>query len=152
MFDELTWNKPLNECWQMYGWPALEANNGFTNAQSLLNAIETVLNIVYLYLAYVAAWPPASLVALVSASMTLSKTILYWAQEYYCGFCSIGHNTTYDLIVYWIIPNGCGVTMDLRLWIVVPAFIIVRIGKDLVQSLNYAAKASANAKLIAKKR
>ncbi|KAG5734216.1 hypothetical protein E4T56_gene2276, partial [Termitomyces sp. T112] len=90
----------------MYGWPALEANNGFTNAQSLLNIIETLLNIMYLYLAHVVAWPPAPLVAFVSASMTLSKTILYWAQEYYCGFCSIGHNTAYDLIIYWIIPNG----------------------------------------------
>lgn len=69
--------------------------------------VETVLNIIYLYLAHVAAWPPASLVALVSASMTLSKTILYWAQEYYCGFCSIGHNTLNDLVIYWIIPNGC---------------------------------------------
>lgn len=107
----------------MYGLPALEANNGFTNAQcecysslctfafwpvpALLNLIETVLNIIYLYLAHVAAWPPASLVGFVSASMTLSKTVLYWAQEYYCGFCSIGHNTVYDLIIYWIIPNGC---------------------------------------------
>ncbi|KAG5728859.1 hypothetical protein E4T56_gene9237, partial [Termitomyces sp. T112] len=55
----------------------------------------------------------------------------------------IGHNTAYDLIIYWIIPNG--------LWIVVPAFILVQVGQDLVQSLSYASEA-ANAKLISKKK
>ncbi|KAG6918812.1 hypothetical protein DXG01_011564 [Tephrocybe rancida] len=129
---------------KMYGIPALEANNGFTNAQSLLNVVETLLNILYLYLAHVVAWPPASLIGFTSASLTLSKTILYWAQEYYCGFCGIGHNTVSDLLIYWIIPNG--------LWIVVPTVIVAQLGKDLTQSLNFAAKASANAKLIAKKK
>jgi len=41
-----------------------------------------------------------------AALMTLSKTILYWAQEYYCGFCEIGHNKLWDLVLLWIIPNG----------------------------------------------
>ncbi|GLB41261.1 hypothetical protein LshimejAT787_0904760 [Lyophyllum shimeji] len=127
----------------VYGLPALQSNNGFTSAQALLNVIETLLNITYLYFAHVAAWPPASLIGFASASMTLSKTILYWAQEYYCGFCGIGHNTASDLVVYWIIPNG--------LWIVVPALVLVRLGKDLAQSINFASRASANAKLIAKR-
>ncbi|KAG5642870.1 hypothetical protein DXG03_002015 [Asterophora parasitica] len=66
--------------------------------------------------------------------MTLAKTVLYWLQEYYCGYCGIGHNSASDLVFYWIIPNG--------LWIVVPAVIVYRLGTDLVQSLNVAAKAS----------
>ncbi|KAG5653809.1 hypothetical protein H0H81_010277 [Sphagnurus paluster] len=70
--------------------------------------------------------------------MTLSKTLLYWFQEYYCGYCAVGHNSVKDLILYWIIPNG--------LWIVVPAFIVVRLGKDIAQSLNVAAKALGAAK------
>ena len=73
---------------------------------ALLNVIETLLNITYVYLAHVAQWPPATLIGLGAAVMTLSKTILYWAQEYYCGFCAVGHNNASDLFFLWIIPNG----------------------------------------------
>lgn len=64
------------------------------------------MNIAYVYLAHVAEWPGATIVGFAAATMTLSKTILYWAQEYYCGYCAIGHNTLSDLIFLWIIPNG----------------------------------------------
>lgn len=74
---------------------------------AFMNIIETLLNLAYLYLAHVSAWPPAIIVGLSAAVMTVSKTWLYWLQEYYCGFCSIGHNSGKDLLVYWIIPNGC---------------------------------------------
>ncbi|KAF4610077.1 hypothetical protein D9613_010469 [Agrocybe pediades] len=114
----------------VYGLPSFNRGDGFTNAQSLLNVIETFLNISYVYLAHVAQWPPATIVGFAAATMTLSKTILYWAQEYYCGFCAIGHNTWSDLFFLWIIPNG--------LWIVVPTFIVIRLGKDLINSLNFA--------------
>ncbi len=73
---------------------------------ALLNIVENFLNIAYLYLAYVVQWPSANLVAFTSANLTLAKTLLYWLQEYYCGWCNIGHNNTQDLIQYWIIPNG----------------------------------------------
>jgi len=73
---------------------------------ALLNVFETLLNITYLYLAHVAQWPPATIIGFGAALMTLSKTILYWAQEYYCGFCAVGHNTASDLFFLWIIPNG----------------------------------------------
>ena len=33
-------------------------------------------------------------------------------------------------------------TLRYRLWIVVPAFIILRLGKDLAKSLDFAARAS----------
>lgn len=114
----------------VYGVQALLDGDGFTNAQSLLNIIENLLNILYLYLAHVVQWPAANLVALTVASMTLSKTILYWAQEYYCGFCAIGHNDAKTIFIYWIIPNG--------LWLLFPSMVIYTLGKDLVSQLTLA--------------
>ena len=123
---------------------------------ALLNVIETLLNIAYLYLAHIAQWPPATIIGFGAALMTLSKTVLYWAQEYYCGFCAIGHNTASDLFFLWIIPNGwvlshnpfvpssmCRLTQSIfSLWIVVPSFVVVQFGKDLAKSLNFAAQQS----------
>ena len=54
--------------------------------------MENFFNIGYLYLAHVAGSPVAPLLGFTSAVMTLSKTVLYWLQEYYCGGCSVGHN------------------------------------------------------------
>ena len=71
-----------------------------------LNIVENFMNIGYLYLAHVAGSPAAPLLGFASAVMTLSKTVLYWLQEYYCGGCAVGHNDLQTLIVYWIIPNG----------------------------------------------
>ncbi|KAG2357639.1 hypothetical protein BDR07DRAFT_1393243 [Suillus spraguei] len=118
----------------VYGTKALEENNGFTNAQSFLNIVETLMNLAYVYLAHVSGWSPAPLIGFAAVTMTLSKTILYWAQEYYCGFCAIGHNTMSDLIVYWIIPNG--------IWIVIPSLIVLRLGKDIATSLHVAERAA----------
>jgi len=119
----------------IYGLSALREGNGFTNAQSMMNVIETLLNITYLYLAHIAQWPPAAIVGFASATMTLAKTALYWLQEYYCGYCAVGHNSFWDLIILWVVPNG--------LWLVVPAFVVFQLGRDLVDSLNFAANASS---------
>ena len=73
-----------------------------------MNIIETLLNITYVYLVHVAKWPPAPIIGFASAAMTLGKTALYWLQEYYCGYCAVGHNTFWDLIFLWVVPNGCG--------------------------------------------
>jgi len=119
----------------IYGIPSLLSGNGFTNAQSLLNIIETLINIAYLYLAHIAQWPAAPMIGFGAALMTLSKTLLYWAQEYYCGFCAVGHNNLWDLVLLWIVPNG--------LWIVVPSFIVLQLGRDLAESLNFAERESS---------
>jgi len=119
----------------VYGLPALERGDGFTNAQSLLNIVENFMNIGYLYLAHVAGSPFATLLGFASVVMTLSKTVLYWAQEYYCGGCAVGQNDWYTLIVYWVIPNG--------LWLVVPSFILHRLGSDIAQSLRVSSKLAA---------
>ncbi|KAL6300317.1 hypothetical protein BKA93DRAFT_819479 [Sparassis latifolia] len=114
----------------VYGVRAWEEHDGFPNAQSLLNIVENLLNITYLYLAHVSGTPVATLVGFASVVMTLSKTLLYWLQEYYCGWCSIGHNNLKDLIVLWVIPNGA--------WIIVPSLILLRLGKDIAESLHAA--------------
>ena len=118
---------PLTIVYQIYGMPSFLSGNGFTNAQctcstycsllfwltlldkipALLNIIETLINIAYLYLAHIAQWPAAPMIGFGAALMTLSKTVLYWAQEYYCGFCAVGHNKVWDLVLLWIVPNGC---------------------------------------------
>lgn len=73
---------------------------------AVLNIIETLMNIAYVYLAHVSQWPGAPLIGFGAALMTVSKTILYWLQEYFCGFCAIGHNTLSDLLLLWVLPNG----------------------------------------------
>jgi len=114
----------------VYGIPSFERKDGFTNAQSTLNVIETIMNVAYLYYAHVGKWAPANLIGFSAAVMTLSKTVLYWLQEYFCSGCAVGHNSLKVLIVYWIIPNG--------LWLLVPSLIIMRLGKDLIRSLTLA--------------
>ncbi|KAK5989860.1 hypothetical protein PT974_08122 [Cladobotryum mycophilum] len=112
--------KLYGEVDHIYGWKAYNAGNGFTAAQGLLNAVETVMYIWYLWIYFtrsktlpstgqkVIAGKPgakATLIGFSAAVMTLSKTVLYWANEYYSGFDNIGHNALIDLIFLWIIPK-----------------------------------------------
>jgi hypothetical protein len=71
-----------------------------------MNLIETALNVCYVYLAHVAKYPAASVIGFASVAMTLSKTMLYWLQEYYCNYCAVGHNDTKTLLLYFVLPNG----------------------------------------------
>ncbi|KAH0826330.1 hypothetical protein J3R83DRAFT_5283 [Lanmaoa asiatica] len=140
----------------VYGIKALEENNGFTNAQckpfivrflyitpliflhtALLNLVETALNLTYVYLAHVSSWSGAPLLGFAAVTMTLSKTVLYWAQEYYCGLCAVGHNAWGDLLLYWVLPNG--------LWLVFPSMIAWRLGGDIINSLSAASQSARRA-------
>lgn len=74
----------------VYGLPAFESNDGFPGAQSFMNLIESALNFVYL-----ACWArgdgaAALVVGFMSVVMTLSKTMLYLAVEYFSGWSHIG--------------------------------------------------------------
>lgn len=71
-----------------------------------MNVIETFMNLGYLYLQHVVGSPSAPLLGLTALVMTLSKTVLYWGQEYFCGGCAIGHNDLQTLLWLWIVPNG----------------------------------------------
>jgi hypothetical protein len=74
----------------IYGQKAYENHNGFTNAQSALNVVEVLLQIWFLRLR---AQPPqegkALLVGYSVSLVTLSKTVLYWLQEYFSGYINI---------------------------------------------------------------
>jgi len=122
----------------IYGVEALKRGDGFTNAQSLMNVIETLLNLYYVYLQHLVGSPSAPLVGLSTAVMTLSKTVLYWAQEYYCGGCAIGHNDWWTLLWFWIIPNG--------LWLLFPTLIIYTLANDLSHTLRFASRLTPSKK------
>ncbi|KAH8793001.1 hypothetical protein F5882DRAFT_399177 [Hyaloscypha sp. PMI_1271] len=140
----------------IYGWKAFNEHNGFTSAQGMLNVIESLMYGYYLYILYSygkqskaqgRGAPKAStvgflgqqryvdghmgglavLVVYSAALMTLSKTVLYWLNEYYSGFENIGHNSFTDLLFLWIIPNGA--------WIVLPTYMIYVSGSEILQGL-----------------
>ncbi|KAI3478697.1 hypothetical protein L1887_59334 [Cichorium endivia] len=119
----------------IYGLPAWDAKDGFPAAQTLMNVVESILNLFYVYLVHVRATPSSRAVApiygLITVTMTLSKTILYVLNDYCCGWCKTGHNDLYTLIVYWILPNG--------LWILFPAIIAYVFVKELSTTLKVAA-------------
>lgn len=144
----------------IYGWKAFNEKNGFTAAQSLLNIVETSMYLYYLYILFTygrssnaqgRGAPKTSdvgvlgqqryvdgqmgavavLVGFSAAIMTLSKTVLYWASEYYSGFDNVGHNSFTDLLFLWIIPNG--------LWLILPSYIVYLTGAEIVQGLTIAA-------------
>ena len=71
-----------------------------------LNIVEFVINALYLYSTYVLDSPVAPLFGFSTNLMTLSKTVLYFAHEYFCGFCNIGHNSAKDLFIFYVCTNG----------------------------------------------
>ncbi|KAI0025016.1 hypothetical protein F4780DRAFT_724070 [Xylariomycetidae sp. FL0641] len=128
----------------VYGWPAFDAGRGFTAAQGALNVVETAMYLGYLWL-YARAGDSSSagrkalvgrpaavavLLAFSAAVMTLSKTVLYWLQEYFGNYENIGHNNLRDLIVLWIIPNGA--------WLIFPTYMIYVMGAEIIDGLSAA--------------
>ncbi|KAI0115240.1 hypothetical protein F4814DRAFT_449072 [Daldinia grandis] len=137
--------KLYGEVDHVYGWKAFHARNGFTSAQGALNVVETALYLVYLCIYFgsgvavagratrVLTGRPAALavvLAFSAAVMTLSKTVLYWLQEYFSGFDNIGHNSLPDLVLLWIIPNG--------LWLIFPSYLIYVMGGEIIDGLTAA--------------
>ncbi|KAF3064131.1 hypothetical protein GL218_01246 [Daldinia childiae] len=137
--------KLYGEVDHVYGWKAFHARNGFTSAQGALNVVETAMYLVYVYIylgsgaavagraTRVLSGRPAALavvLAFSAAVMTLSKTVLYWLQEYFSGFDNIGHNSLQDLVLLWIIPNG--------LWLIFPSYIIYIMGSEIIDGLTAA--------------
>lgn len=155
----------------IYGWKAFNSHNGFTAAQGFLNIVESVMYVYYLYLLLAngkqvaargrgAPKPSvlgfmgeqrrvegmtgalASVVGYSAAVMTVSKTVLYGASEYYSGFDNIGHNSVSDLIFLWIIPNGA--------WLVLPGYILYVTGVEIIQGLTIAAGGNTDDMLLLK--
>ncbi|KAG6012678.1 hypothetical protein E4U54_007362 [Claviceps lovelessii] len=140
--------KLYGEVDHVYGWKALRDKSGFTAAQSSLNVAETVLYLAYLYIwrsrggrdhAQAGTRPPAwvvggragalaLLLGFSAAVMTLSKTLLYWANEYFSDFANVGHNDFSTLLRLWIIPNGA--------WIVGSAYMVLSMGTEILDKLE----------------
>ncbi|SPO00988.1 uncharacterized protein DNG_03737 [Cephalotrichum gorgonifer] len=126
----------------VYGWKAWDRGDGFTGAQGAMNLVETTMYLVYLWM-----WRQgkdtegritgragglALLVGWAAAVMTLSKTVLYWLNEYYSGFDNIGHNDAVTLFFLWIIPNGA--------WLVLPSYMIYSMGGDILDAFTVASR------------
>lgn len=140
----------------MYGFKQWNLGNGFTAAQGTLNVIETIMYLVYWGIWYRAgaaavgaaagerkriagrAGALAVVVGLSASVMTVSKTVLYWLNEYFSGFDNIGHNKPWDLILLWIIPNGA--------WLVVPSYIIYQLGSEIIDAITIASYATGSIK------
>ncbi|KAG6334855.1 hypothetical protein ID866_4231 [Astraeus odoratus] len=140
---DLHWIWPGYEIYQnvdyVYGLESFQRNDGFPSAQASLNLIENVLNIIYIYYAHFSPSSVAPLIGFAGALMTLSKTVLYWAQEYFCGFCATGHNDLATWLVYWILPNG--------LWILFPGMVVYTLGKDIAATLAVAERGAVKTAL-----
>ncbi|KAL8726210.1 MAG: hypothetical protein Q9181_006140 [Wetmoreana brouardii] len=132
----------------MYGWPAYESGNGFTMAQGSMNICESVGYLGYLYIFWAygngqwtytegqnrsigGGWGGLACLFGFSLSLvTFSKTVLYALNEHFSGYHYIGHNASGPLFFLWILPNG--------FWIVLPAYMIVAFGTDILQGLAIA--------------
>ncbi|TFK70543.1 hypothetical protein BDN72DRAFT_766262 [Pluteus cervinus] len=112
----------------VYGIKAYENNEGFTNAAAILNILENLLTLAYLFMVHIIPSDLAPILGYTGASITLAKTILYTSQEYFCGGCSVGHNAFYVKFLFWILPN--------IIWSTFCFLIIRRLGRDIAASLK----------------
>ncbi|KAK3302776.1 uncharacterized protein B0T15DRAFT_543915 [Chaetomium strumarium] len=143
--------KLYGEVDHMYGFKQWRLRNGFAAGQSVMNAVESLLYLAYLWVWYrhgregwvvsggrssrKAVSGKAGGVAVVlgfsAAVMTVSKTVLYWLNEYFSDFDNIGHNKLWDLVFLWIIPNGA--------WLVFPSILMIYdMGVEIVEGLSRA--------------
>ncbi|GAA5887168.1 hypothetical protein JCM16303_002212 [Sporobolomyces ruberrimus] len=104
---------------------------GFTSAQTYMNIIESILNLMFLVLSGQKS-PVAILVGFSAVLMTASKTVLYWLVDHQSGWAATGHNTARDWWLLFALPNG--------LWILFPTVLALMFGFEIAKSLRIAAK------------
>jgi hypothetical protein len=92
-----------------YGPEAIAANDGFTSAQSIMNVVENFVNLTYVYLATNSQTNVgfANLIGFSGAVMTLSKTLLYWLNDYCSGWSHTKHNDLQTLLTLWVVSASC---------------------------------------------
>ncbi|KAF8896533.1 hypothetical protein BD779DRAFT_591743 [Infundibulicybe gibba] len=88
-----------------FGLEAFQKDPGFLHAFSVMNTVETALNVFYLYLTHVSRSPAAPFVGHTSAAMVVGQSVIYVLKEHFCGWCTTRHNKFRDTLIYWIIPN-----------------------------------------------
>ncbi|KAF2260321.1 hypothetical protein CC78DRAFT_473186 [Lojkania enalia] len=150
----------------VYGWPSWNDKDGFPGAQGALNAVEAVLYGLYIMIVWNHGLPSAGgkgvqlgsgvskfiaggrkvpgktgnralLIGFAAAIMTLSKTVLYYLNEYFSEFQSIKHNSWPTLIAFYGVMNG--------LWVILPAYMTVVFGSDILEALDVASESSSAA-------
>ncbi|KAF5358784.1 hypothetical protein D9758_008538 [Tetrapyrgos nigripes] len=119
----------------VYSVQAYENGEGFAGAQAVMNLIENFVGLSYVFATHISKSDLAPLIGYSAATMTTAKTILYVAQELFCGFCAVGHNELSVIVKYWAVPN--------LLWFTVACLIMYTLGKDISLSLRRN-KAAAN--------
>ncbi|KAK7461935.1 hypothetical protein VKT23_008366 [Stygiomarasmius scandens] len=113
----------------VYGVQAFENGEGFASAAAVMNVIENLTALLYLYMNHISKSELSPLVGYSAAIMTMAKTVLYVGQELFCGLCAVGHNETSVIISYWAFPNA--------LWFTVSCLIMWSLGKDISSSLRH---------------
>ncbi|KEF60167.1 uncharacterized protein A1O9_05017 [Exophiala aquamarina CBS 119918] len=107
----------------IYGWPAWNSRTGFTAAQSAMNVLESAFYGWYLYVIglQIGDWSYQHI-------SRLEVRAMVWLNEAFSDFASIGHNSLFDLVTVWIIPNGA--------WIVVPSYMLYVFGQEILGSMS----------------
>ncbi|KAL6704115.1 hypothetical protein ACN47E_008778 [Coniothyrium glycines] len=151
----------------LYGQPGWDDKVGFGGAQGVLNAVETVMYGLYAMIVYnhgvptvggagvqigsgVSGWfaggrkvrgkagNRALLIGFAAAVMTLSKTVLYYFNEYFSDFANVRHNDWLTLFLFYGVMNS--------LWVIFPAYMTITFGTDLLQALDVAAESGSKRK------
>jgi uroporphyrin-III C-methyltransferase len=72
--------------------------------------------------------PAAPVIGFAAVTMTAAKTVLYFLQEYFCGWCNTAQNDWYRFWVVFVLTNGT--------WIVVPTIAALTLGRGLIRALT----------------
>ncbi|KAF2114516.1 hypothetical protein BDV96DRAFT_100208 [Lophiotrema nucula] len=147
----------------VYGAPGWENKDGFGGAQGALNVIEVVMYGLYFLIVYHHGVPSAGgrglqvgsgvrgwiaggrrvegwrgnravLIGFAASVMTLSKTVLYYFNEYFSDFQNVRHNDWLTLFLFYGVMNG--------LWVIFPAYMTVVFGTDIMEALDIASESS----------
>ncbi|KLO07547.1 hypothetical protein SCHPADRAFT_644589 [Schizopora paradoxa] len=121
-----------------YGREAFERGDGFPNAQAFLSVIEAILGLYYVYLQNIVGSTSAPIFAFMVSAMTLSKTVLFFSHEYFCDWCTTGHNDPMTTFSLWFAPG--------LPWVIFPSLILMTYGKDIALALKTAESQRTKAK------
>jgi hypothetical protein len=115
----------------IYSEAIFRNGHGFPAAQSWMNVVENMVNLMYLYSAHSGSTSLAAIapfIGFTGATLTFWKTVVYWLQEYVCGWCNAKHVTMSDWLIFFVAPNSP--------WLIVPAVIMYVFGRQIVASLS----------------
>ncbi|KAF2738794.1 hypothetical protein EJ04DRAFT_560453 [Polyplosphaeria fusca] len=147
----------------VYGWPGWNNRDGFGGAQAVLNLIEAILYGLYIMIVFNHGVPSARgrglqagsgvngwiaggrktagstgnkalMIGFAASVMTLSKTVLYYFNEYFAHFENVKHNDWVTLALFYGVMNG--------LWVIFPAYMTVVFGADIFEALDIASQSS----------